>query len=252
MPGLFARGEAADGAGRTGLAAEDATRLAEADAGDDDRSPQLFETAFKEGGMEGVRSADADAFAAADAAGQEVGFVAGSARAEEVFVRAGAEERDEGGSGGEAGEGAAAAELGGVDECFGGAGRGAETEGEAGIGAIGDAVEAEVTLGATPLRAGDGVVGALAMEEAAVAVAAAVGALVEAEEGPAGGGSEEGSEGAEDAAPESCDSEVEKEDGEQEAEGEEAAAGREGAGEEGDRVERGEEGGAEGGGEKAG
>src|SRR6185437_3712390 len=74
-PAFFCGSDAPDSAGGTNFGAENATRFAVADAGDECWSPKAFESCFSKGGLQRVVRADLHALAATDAAGEEVGLV---------------------------------------------------------------------------------------------------------------------------------------------------------------------------------
>jgi len=79
------------------------------------------------------------------------------------------------------------------------------------IRALAHAVETKVAFGFAPAGARNGIVAALAMEQASVAIAAVRGILFEAQNGPAGYKSQQRSQRAQGAAPEARDAQVEYE-----------------------------------------
>ena len=85
-PSFFFGGDFPDGAGGAGFGAQCATGLAIADAGNEDRSPNAFETGFRESGMKRVIRADLHAFAAANTAGEKIGFFEGARGANPFLV----------------------------------------------------------------------------------------------------------------------------------------------------------------------
>ena len=84
--GFFLDGDALDGAGGAGLAAEGAVQFAVADLVIEDGGPEALEAGGEDGGLEDVGGADADALVALDAALEEFLFLDGAGRADDFLV----------------------------------------------------------------------------------------------------------------------------------------------------------------------
>ncbi len=137
--------------------------------------------------MQGVVGADFHAFAAADAAGEEIRLFERAGGTNEAFVTAfaeagvGAHQGDNSHAGGKASDGAAAAKVGAGDFLF----FPEEAELQAAMGAGVDAIHAHKALGLAPGDAADGIVSSLAVQQASVAFVAGGRVFMEAEHGPA-------------------------------------------------------------------
>ena len=192
-PALLPGRNLPDGSGGANLGTEHATGLAIADARHQSGRPEAFETGLVEAGMERGVGANLHALAAADAPGEEVGFVERAGRADEAFMTAfaqagvGAHEGHDGHSGSKTGEGAPAAQIRRGDFFF----IPKEAELQAVVRAGADAVHAHEALRLAPGHAADRIVAALATEQAAVAFVAGGGILVQTKNRPAGHRAEE-------------------------------------------------------------
>jgi hypothetical protein len=204
-PHLLLLGDLLDGARGAHLAAEDAGVLAIADAGDQDRRPDTLHARLEERRVERVVGAHLHALGAADATLEELALLDAPRRTDHarVVIRVeavrDAHGRDPDQAGPGRGERRTTSRVGGVD---GGAPVGEEAELDHVLGAGVLAVEAHVALVLPVLDAALGAVGALAVDEAEVAVGALRVILLHAEEGEAGENAEERAERAEHAAPE--------------------------------------------------
>lgn len=85
-PALFFWSDLPDCSGGADLRAEDATGFAIAYAGDEDRCPYPFQASLCERRLKGIVGADLHAFAATDAAGEEIGFFEGARRTDQAIV----------------------------------------------------------------------------------------------------------------------------------------------------------------------
>ena len=203
-PAFFLGRNLPDGAGGADLGAEHATGLAIADARHQRRRPEALQPGLLQRGMQRIVGANLHALAAADAAREKIRLVERARRAQQPFVAAlaqagvGAHQRNHGGAGSEAGQRPAAAQI----------RRGhfmlvaEEAEFQAVVRATAHAVHAHQALGFAPRRAADGVVAALAVEQAAIAFVAGGGVLVQAEDRPAGDRAQQRAQRADRPAPE--------------------------------------------------
>ena len=148
--------------------------------------------------MERVIRADLHAFAAADTARQEVRFIEGPGRTNApiaFFHREGsgrAHQRNNGNSGGEAGEDLAAFEAGSFKSVT----AKKELKFQAVVRAFPNAIQTKMTFGFAPGNTADRVVATLAAKQAAIAVVAGDSMLLQPEDGPAREETEQGSQGA--------------------------------------------------------
>ena len=137
--------------------------------------------------MQGIVGADLHAFAATNATRKEIGFFECAGRAKETIVflsgEAGgaAHDRKERGPGGDGNKGLAALEI-GTDFGFGVLRK--KFEGQAVVRAFTEAIQAKMAFGFAPLGSGDRVIAALAVQKAAVAIAAIPAVLFQAQDRP--------------------------------------------------------------------
>ncbi len=111
----------------------------------------------------------------------------------------------------QAGQHFATLEIRDLDGCRTGSRR-KEAKSNPAFRAIGHAVHAQMAFGFAPRRAGNGIVAALAMKQATVAILAMGGVLFEAQNGPARSQAQQRTERTQCAAPEAGDAQVERED----------------------------------------
>ena len=156
--------------------------------------------------MQGVVRAHLHAFAAADATRQKLLLVQGRRGPDQPLVRFGAEagigaqQGKRGGAGREASQHLTPLEIRALDGT-GARSRRKEAELNPTLRAIGDAVHAQNAFGFTPRRTGNGIVPALAMKQATVAIFAFGRVFLQAQNGPARSQSQQRSQRAQRAAP---------------------------------------------------
>ena len=180
-PALFLWRDLPDGSGGADFGAQDAARLAVAYARDQGRRPQSFEPGLRQGWMQRIVGADFHAFPATDAAGKEIWFVDGTGRSEEPVFPAfakpciGAHQGDGSRSASKAGQCTAATQIRRCNFVF----LAEEAELKGVVWATAGAIHAHQAFRFAPRNSTDGVIAALAIQEAAVTLVALRGVLVQ-------------------------------------------------------------------------
>src|SRR5450759_5080442 len=186
LPALLFRRDLPDRTGRTNLRAQHATALAVANPRHHDRRPETFQTRFCQRGLQRVVGADLHALTAPYAARQEVLFVQCARRTQQPLMaldcksgRA-AQERNHDCPRRQSGEHLASLQV-HTDGLLGGE----KLELQAVLRTLINTVQTEMTLRLAPRNSADRIVAALAAQQAAIAVLAALRALDQSENRPA-------------------------------------------------------------------